>query len=322
MKAAQYNKYGGVEVIEINNNAPKPTAALGQVLVEVHAASLNPIDWKVRNGYFKSMPITFPVTIGGNFSGVVTKLGENASGFKVGDEVFGQSLILNGGSGSLAEFTVSNVANTALKPKTVNHIEASSLPLVGASAIQALEEHIGLGKAGNKKILIHGGAGGIGTIAIQLAKHIGAYVATTVSADDKEYVKNLGADQAIDYKNEKFEDVLKDFDAVFDTVGGKVTDRSFKALKRGGILVSMLGEPSPELAKQYGVTVIGEMTKTDTNHLVRLTELVDKGVIKPQVDKIFSLDQTRKAFEHLEKGHPRGKVVIKILDKDTKIYQT
>lgn len=312
MKAAQYQRYGGPEVIEINENAPKPTAASGQVLVEVYAASLNPIDWKVRAGYFKSMPLKFPVTIGGNFSGVITQLGESVSEFKVGNEVFGQALVLNGGSGSLAKFTASNVANTALKPKSINHVEAASLPLVGTSTIQALEEHIGLGKAGNKKILIHGGAGGIGTIAIQLAKYLGAYVATTVSTDDKEYAKQLGADIVIDYKNEKFEDMLKDYDAVFDTVGGDTTDRSFKVLKRGGVLVSMVGEPTKELAKKFNVTAIGQMTNTDVNHLKRLAELVDNGVIKPQVDKVFPLEQAREAFEYLEKSHPRGKVIVKI----------
>lgn len=311
MKAAQFNKYGGTEVIEINQNAPKPSAISGQVLVEVYAASLNPVDSAIRAGFLKQMvPLQFPATLGGNFSGVVTQLGDGVTEFKIGDEVYGQALVLNGGSGGFAQFAASNVANTAYKPKSIDHIQAASLPLVGASAVQALEEHIKL-KSG-QKILIHGGSGGIGTIAIQLAKSMGAYVATTVSADNKENVKELGVDKVIDYENEAFEDLLHDYDAVYDTVGGQTTDRSFKVLKKDGIIVSMLGQPNPELAKQYGVNVIGQVTNSSAEHLTRLAKLVDNGIIKPQVDKVFPLEQTKEAFDYLEKAHPHGKVVLKI----------
>ena len=309
MKAGQYSKYGGPKVIEINGNAPKPSLSNGQVLVEIHAASLNPFDVSLRLGYMKDMmPLQFPVTIGGDFSGVVTQLGEGVSEFKIGDEVYGQALIINGGSGAFAELTSAKVATIAHKPKIINHIEAASLPLVGSSAIQVLEEHIKL--KSNDKILIHGGSGGIGSIAIQLAKSKGAYVATTVSAENMEFVKGLGADEVIDYKTQKFEELLKDFDAVFDTVGGETTNKSFKVLKKGGIFVSMLGAPSAELAKQYGITAIGQVTRVNSKTLGRLTELVDKGVIKAQIDKVFPLDKAREAFEYLENGHPRGKVVI------------
>jgi len=311
MKAAQYNKYGGPEVIEINQNAPNPSAGSGQVLVEVYAASLNPFDWKLRNSYMKEMiALQFPVTLGGDFSGVVVAIGEGVYEFKIGDEVYGQALVINGGSGACAEFAAAKDLNIAHKPKSINHIEAASLPLVGASAIQVLEEHIKL-KSG-QKILIHGGSGGIGTIAIQLAKSKGAYVATTVGTENVEFAKGLGADEVIDYKTQKFEDLLKDFDAVFDTVGGETLEKSFEVLKRGGVIVSMLGAPNPELAKQYNVTAIGQMTNTNAKRLTRLAELVDNGTIKAQVDKVFPLDETREAFEYLEKGHPRGKVVVKI----------
>ena len=311
MKAAWYNRYGGPEVIKINN-APKPSAGSGQVLVEVYAASLNPFDWKLRAGYMKEMiPLKFPFTIGGDFSGVVIELGPSADGeFKVGDKVFGQALVLNGGSGAFAQMCSSNVANTSLKPKSVDFLQSASLPLVGASAIQALEEHIKL--KSKQKILIHGGAGGIGHIAVQLAKYLGAYVAATVSSNDMKFVRSLGVDEVIDYKTQKFEDRLHDFDAVFDTVGGDATEKSFKVLKKGGIIVSMLGQPNPELAKQYGVTAIGQNTTTTAKKLVRLAELVDRGVIKPQVDKVFPLEHARESFDFLEKGHPRGKVVVKI----------
>jgi len=313
MKAAQYNKYGGPEVIEINQNAPNPSAGSGQVLIEVYAASLNPFDYKLRLGYMKEMiPLKFPFIIGGDFSGVVTNLGENVSSFKIGDEVYGQALVLNGGSGACAEFAAANVNNISHKPKNMDHVKTASLPLVGASAIQALEEHIKL--KSNDKILIHGGSGGIGSVAIQLAKYLGAYVATTVGTENVEFAKGLGADEVIDYKNQKFEELLKDFDAVFDTVGGETLDRSFKVLKKNGIIVSMLGAPNPELAKEYNVTAIGQNTRVNNETLTRLTELVEKDVIKAQVDKVFPLEKTREAFEYLENAHSRGKVVLKIKD--------
>ena len=317
MKAAQFSGYGGVEVIEINE-VPKPAPAKNQVLIEVHAATINPFDYKLRRGYMKdAMPLELPLTLGGNLSGVVTELGTEVTNFKIGDEVFGQSYAFGGGSGAIAEYAVASEENIALKPKNINHIEAGSLPLVGVSAIQALAQHINLTK--EQKILIHGGAGGIGSIAIQLAKHIGAYVATTVRSEDIEFVKSLGADEVIDYKSQDFSKILKDFDAVYDTIGGETTDKSFKVLKKGlpagrqgGVLVSMLGTPKEELAKQYGVEVVGQNTETNSKNLATLAELVDQGVIKPQVDKVFPLDQTRQAFEYVETGHPKGKVVINI----------
>lgn len=311
MKAAQYDRYGGPEVIEITDNAAKPTPKEGQVLVEVYAASINPFDRTLRTGYMKDMiPLSFPVTIGGDFAGIVAQAGPGVADYKGGDAVYGQALIVNGGSGSLAEFAAANLKNISMKPKKATFEEAAALPLVGSSAVQALEDHIKLQKG--HKILIHGGAGGIGSIAMQLAKHLGAYVATTVSGDDIDFVKKLGADEIIDYKSEKFEEKLKDFDAVYDTVGGETTNRSFLVLKKGGTLVSMLGQPDKELAQKYKVIAIGQSTNTNTKHLTRLAELVDAGAITPQIDKVYPLAQAREAFEHLEQGSHRGKVVIKI----------
>lgn len=310
MKAAQFGSYGGPEVITINN-VPKPAPLENQVLIEVHSATINPFDYKVRRGYMKdAMPLKLPLTIGGNLSGVVIDVGSQVADFKVGDEVFGQSYAFGGGSGAIAEYAVANAENIAIKPKEINHIQSGSLPLVGVSAIQALEQHINLTKG--QKILIHGGAGGIGSIAIQLAKYLGTYVATTASSKDLEFVKGLGADEVIDYKSQDFSEILKDFDAVYDLVGGETTDKSFKVLKKGGILVSMVGAPSEELAKQYEVKVIGQNTETNSKNLSRLAGLVDQGVIKPQVAKIFPLEQTREAFEYVETGHPKGKVVINV----------
>ncbi len=311
MIAAQISKYGGNEVFQINQNAPKPSPSKEQILVEVKAASINPIDLKIRAGYLKERaPLQFPATLGGDFSGIILEIGEGVSDFKPGDEVYGQAIILNGGSGSFAQYLVANAANLALKPKKANFEEAGALPLAGISAVQALIDHIKL--QSGQKILIHGGAGGIGHIAIQMAKFLGAYVATTVSSPHINFVKNLGADEVIDYKNQNFEEILKDFDAVFDTVGGETLNKSFAVVKRGGTIVSMLGQPNQEFAEKYGITALGQGTNTNTLHLIQLAKLVDSGKIKVHVDKIFPLSQIREACDYQEKNHPRGKVVIKI----------
>ncbi len=311
MKAVQINKYGGYEVLEVNDNTAKPSVGKGQVLVEVQAASINPFDWKVRAGYMKDfMPLNFPATMGGDFAGVVIEVGEGVSDFRVGDEVYGSANIFSGGSGSFAEFAAANTVNTAIKPKNTSFVEAAALPLVGSSSVQALEEHIKL--KGGEKILIHGGAGGIGHISIQVAKAIGAYVVTTINTDDKDFVRQFGADEVIDYKSEKFEEKLKDFDAVFDTVGGETTNKSFQVLKKGGVLVSMAGQPDSKLAEKFGVTAIGQGSKVNSQNLNRLTELVDSQKIRVNIDKVFPFEETKEAFRYQEEVHPRGKVVLKI----------
>lgn len=315
MKALQMLTYGGPEVLSLKD-IPKPTPHKGQVLVGVTAATINPFDYKLRSGMYKDMiPLTLPITIGADFSGVITEVGELESGknefkFDVGDEVFGSAIVLAGGSGAMAEYASAKVGTIAKKPSNLSLEESASLPLVGSSAVQALEEHIRLQKG--QKILIHGGAGGIGSIAIQIAKYLGAYVATTVNADDTDFVKALGADEIIDYKTQQFETMLHDFDAVYDTVGGVTTSNSFKVLHRGGILVSMLGEPDKKLQEEYGVVGIGQNTQTNTTHLSRVAELVEKGAIHPQIEKVFSLENAQEAFTYQEKIHPRGKVIIKI----------
>ncbi len=312
MKAIQINSYGGPEVSELND-VVKPFPKNGQILVEVYAASINPFDIKIRSGLYKEhMPIQFPATLGGDFAGVVTELGEGVDGFKVGDKVYGSANILNGGSGSYAEFATVNIANSAHMSKNVDFMEAAALPVVGCSAVQAFEQYFKLKKG--QKILIHGGAGGIGHLAIQLAKSIGAYIATTVINDDLAFVKNLRADEVVDYQKQNFHEVLKDYDCVFDLVGGEVTNKSFGVLKKGGILVSMLGTPSEELAKKYGVTVVGQGTKTETANLTRVAELVDSGKMKVNIDKVFALDKVIEAFRYQEVKSPRGKVVLKIKD--------
>ncbi len=311
MKAAQINKYGGSEVIEINKKTPKPVLSAGNVLIEAYAAGINPVDWKIREGFLHQMaPLKFPATLGGDFSGIITEVGIEVSGFKNGDMVYGQAIVLSGGSGSFAEFISADAKYIAKKPKKANHAEAAALPLAGVSALQALTEHMNLSPG--KKILIHGGSGGIGSIAIQIAKHLGAYVATTVSSENREFAKSLGADIIINYKNQSFEELIKEYDAVFDTVGGGTYKKSFKVLRKGGIIVSMLEQADAELMKKYGVQAVAQFTQVNNARLTKLAELVDKNIIKVHVDKIFPLEKTGEAFTYLQKEHPRGKVVLKI----------
>ncbi len=311
MRAAQISKYGGSGVVEVNKNAPKPTVPVGRVLVEVYAAGVNPVDWKIREGYMAKMsPLQFPATLGGDFSGIVEGVGAGVFAFKKGDEVYGRDGSPVSGSGSFADFISVDAKVTSRKPKNVNHVEAAALPLTGVSALQALTEHMGLSKG--RRILIHGGAGGIGTIAIQLAKHLGAYVATTASEKDIQYIKELGADEAVDYKKQSFEDIIHDYDAVYDTVGGETYTRSYRVLKKGGIIVSMLEQPNSDLMKRYVVKAVGQFTQVTSERLTKLTELVEKGVIKVHVDKVFPLEQAREALDYQQQGKARGKVVIKV----------
>lgn len=311
MKAAYMTKYGGTEAIAFKDNAPVPVAGKGQVLIEVHASGINPFDWKLREGFMQQMiPLQFPVVLGGDVSGVIKEVGEGVSGFAVGDSIFGQASILAGGAGAFTEITTALTSSIAPMPKDINYIEAASLPLAGVSALQALTEHLKLQKG--QKILIHGGAGGIGSFAIQIAKHLGAYVATTVRKESGAYVKNFGADLVIDYRKEKFEEVVKDFDAVFDTVGGETSVRSYAVLRRGGTLVSMVEQPHADLMQKYGVTALAQQTAITTERLMRLAEYIKKGALKVPLDKIFPLQQTGAALTYLKEKSPRGKVVIKV----------
>jgi alcohol dehydrogenase len=306
MKAVQLTKFGGNEGIVIISLSV-PAVSKGKILVAVHAAGVNPVDWKIRSGM---MQIPLPATLGGDFSGVVKEIGPGVANFKPGEEVYGQSAAYRGGSGSFEEFALADQDAVALKPKRISHIEAGALPLVGVSALQALEDHMKL--SGGQSVLIHGGGGGIGSIAIQIAVHIGARVAATVGEHDIDYAKRLGADQIIDFRSEKFEDAVKDVDAVLDLVGGDTYRRSFPILKRGGIIVSLLENPDEKLMKQFGVRAVHQFTQVNSARLERLSKLVDEGIVKIHIDKIFPLERTGDALAYLESDHPTGKVVLDV----------
>jgi NADPH:quinone reductase-like Zn-dependent oxidoreductase len=312
MKSAQIKQYGSNDVIEIAQNVSLPVdPSEGKTLIKIRAAGVNPIDWKIREGFMeKMMPIQFPSTIGMDFSGVVEKVGNGVTDLKHGDEVYGQAAITNGGSGAFAEEALANAGNVAQKPKNLSYKEAAGLPLVGVSAWQSLIETMRLTQG--QKILIHGGAGGIGSMAIQLAKHLGAYVTTTVSSNDKKFVKDLGVDEVIDYKAQKFEDLLHDYDAVFDTIGGETYKKSFKVLKRGGIIVSMLEQPDQGLMEKFGVKSIMQFTQVNKERLTKLAKWVDQDNIHVNVEKTFPLEDANKALDYQKEVHPRGKIVLTI----------
>lgn len=311
MKAAQMTAYGDPSVMVIND-VERPIAGEGQVVVDVQAASINPWDFKVRQGMAKGfMPLELPATAGGDLAGIVSSAGPGVDTevLSVGDKVYGSAGLM-AGSGAFAEFAAAPVTQLAKMPSNLDFTQAAAIGLTGVSALQALAQHIGL-KSG-QKILIQGGTGGIGTMAIQIAKHLGAYVATTVAAEAKDFAKGLGADEVIDYKTQKFEEIIRDYDAVFDASGSDVFEKSLDVLKPGGVAVSMTAQADEAHAKERGVKAIMQSTEATTELLDQLRELVEAGVVKAYVDKTFSLDDIQEAFRVLESGGVKGKVVLTI----------
>jgi alcohol dehydrogenase len=308
MKAAQISEYGHadkIQVVDIN----KPTIKDDQVLVEVHAASLNPFDTTVREGHVKDMISSLPVTLGGDIAGVVREVGAGVTSARVGDKVYGQAAVVAGNSGALAEFAATKASQVATTPVNLDFTEAASLPLVGVSALQALTDHINLQPS--QKLFIHGASGGIGSIAVQIAKSIGAYVAGSVRGSESiEFVKGLGVDEVIDTETQDFSELLKDYDAVFEAAGGADFDKTLEVLKRGGVAVSMLATADEAKAQELGITAITQGTKVTTEKLQALAKLVEDGAVKPQVTKSFPLSQVQEAFEARESGKVPGKIVV------------
>ncbi len=310
MKAAQISGYGGPEVISVRE-IDKPTVGEGQVLIHVHASSINPFDSKVRMGYMKQMrPLEFPCTIGGDVAGVIEELGSGVEGLAKGDRVYGAVGVFGGGTGAMAQFAVTKAGQVAVMPKSTDFNEAAAVALVGLSAMQGLVDAAHL--TSGQRILIQGGSGGVGSAAIQLAKHLGAYVITTVRGSSAEFAKQMGADEVLNFEQNDFTGSLHDLDVVFDTVGGDTFTDSFRVLKKGGVVVSMAARPNEELDRKYGVRSVGVSTQTTTEQLGRLTELIDKGVIKPQIEKTYPLAETAHAFGQFEKGNVKGKYVITV----------
>jgi alcohol dehydrogenase len=325
----RYSKKGGLQLAEI----PEPVLNENDVLVEVYAAGINQLDSKIKYGEFKFiLPYKPPFVLGHDVAGIVIKVGSRVQNFKIGDEVYARPR--DHRIGTFAEFISINENDVAMKPKNLSMEEAASIPLVGLTAWQAFVEKAKLRKG--QKVFIQAGSGGVGIFAIQLVKYLGATVATTTSAANFEFVKALGADIVIDYKKDDFEKILKDYDVVLNSQDSKTLEKSLRILKSGGKVISISGPPTPEFASEInspwyvklittflssGIKKKAKKLNIDYSFLFmsaegkqlnEITSLIDAGIIRPILDKIFPFEQTNEALSYVETGRARGKVVVRI----------
>jgi len=331
MKAFIVDRYG--KASGRLGQMPEPELRPDDVLVEVHAAGVNPLDLKIRNGELKLvLPYRLPLILGNEAAGVVLRVGPRVQRFKAGDEVYARPD--KGRIGTFAERIAIDQADVALKPKTLGIEEAASIPLVALTAWQALVDRAKLKRG--EKILIHAGSGGVGTIAIQLAKHLGARVAATTSSANLDFVKSLGADVGVDYKSEDFEEALQDYDVVLNSLDARTLRKSLNVLKPGGKLISISGPPDPEFAQEMGLNwgvrqVTGLLSyrirkaakrrgvsysflfmKASGDQLREIGALVDAGALRPVVDRVYPIESIEKALAHVESGRAKGKVVVRL----------
>jgi alcohol dehydrogenase len=332
MKAFIVDRYGSKDGVRAGD-MPDPELREDDVLVQIHAAGVNLLDAKIRDGEFKRfLPYRFPLILGNEVAGVVVRVGSRVQRFKPGDEVYARPD--DDRIGAFAECIAIQEDAVAKKPKNLTMEEAASIPLVGLTAWQVLVERANL-KTG-QKVLIHAGSGGVGTVAIQLAKHLGAIVATTTSTANLEWVKRLGADLVIDYRKDDFEHILQDYDVVLNSLGAETLEKSLRVLKPGGKLISISGPPDPEFAKDRGLSWIVRLAmrllssrirnKAKRHHvsysflfmrasgeqLREIGSLIDAGIIRPVVDRVFPFAETKEALAYVETGRAKGKVVVKV----------
>ena len=332
MKAFIIKRYGKKEELQLTEIA-EPVVKENDVLVQIHAAGINLLDSKIRDGEFKLiLPYKPPFTLGHDVAGVITKVGSKVTKFNVGDEVYARPADYR--IGTFAEFISINENDVAIKPKNLTMEEAASIPLVGLTAWQALFEKANLKKG--QKVFIQAGSGGVGTFAIQLAKHLGASVATTTSGSNVELVKSLGADVVVDYKKDDFETILHGYDVVLNSQDPKTLEKSLRILKTGGKLISISGPPDPEFAeeikapwylrlimkllsagvrkkaKRLGVSFSFLFMRAQGDQLKQITSLIDSGIIRPVMDKVFPFEATNEAMRYVESGRAKGKVVVKV----------
>jgi len=333
MKAFVVERYGGADAVRAAD-VPNPQVGDDDVLVRIHAASVNPLDLRTREGAFKAiLPYRVPFILGNDTAGVVVAVGAGVTRFTDGDEVYARPD--KNRIGTFAELIAIHQDDVAIKPNVLTMDEAASIPLVGLTSWQALVERANLQPG--QQVLIHAGSGGVGTIAIQLAKHLGAHVATTASTSNTGLVKSLGADVVIDYKKQAFEKVLHDYDLVLDTLGGETLQKSLQILKPGGKIISVAGPPDPAFAKELGANPIVKLAmtalsfrtrlrarrhhvtysflfmKASGDQLRKLTTLIEAGTIRPVVDQVFPFESTREALAYVEHGRAKaGKVVVRM----------
>jgi len=332
MKALTFKRYGKSPEIGFAD-VPRPVLKPDEVLVQVHAAGLNPIDNMIPAGTFKAvLQFHLPATLGSDLAGVVTEVGSRVTRFKPGDAIFAN--IFDLGTGAIAEFAVVPESLAAMKPPNLDFVQAASIPMVGLTSWQALKERANL--RASQKVFIPAGSGGVGTFAIQLAKHLGARVGTTTSTGNVELVRSLGADEVVDYKQQEFEKVLRGYDAVLGTVKGDAIEKSLGILKPGGTIISLIGPLDAafararrlnfvltfvfglmsrkimRLAKKRDVTYSFLFAHPDGAQLSEIGELLETERIQPVIDKVFPFEQAKDALAYLAQGHSKGKVVIKM----------
>jgi|UniRef100_A0A7C3ZBA0 NADPH:quinone reductase-like Zn-dependent oxidoreductase len=308
MKAIRFHSYGGPEVLVLEE-VPRPQAGEGEVLVRVQAAGVNPLDWKVRAGLAKSwLPHQLPLIPGWDVAGVVEEVGPGVTAFTAGDAVYGMLDFQR--DGAYAEYVASGIGHLALKPTSLDPLQAAAVPLAALTAWQCLFEVAGLSPG--QSVLIHAAAGGVGHYAVQLAKWRGARVIGTASAGNVEFLRQLGADEVIDYQYTRFEEKVTGVDVVLDTLGGEIQERSWGVLKPGGILVATLGVASPEAAHRHGVRGQGMLVHPDANQLGKIAALIDANKLKPVIARVLPLAQAASAQELSQAGQVRGKIVLQV----------
>ncbi|MDF2475895.1 MAG: Zinc-type alcohol dehydrogenase-like protein [Sphingobacterium sp.] len=332
MKAYSISRYSKDDKLQLIEMA-EPNLRDNEILVQIYASSVNQLDSKLKSGEFKLiLPYKLPLVLGHDLSGIVTRVGSKVTKFKVGDEVYSRTADFH--IGTFAEYIAIAEKDVALKPKNISFEEAASIPLVALTAWQAFVARAHLKKG--QKVFVQAGSGGVGTIAIQLAKHLGATVATTTSAKNADLVKSLGADLVIDYKTQDFENVLKDYDLVLNSQDQKTLEKSLNVLKRGGKVISISGPPTPVFANEFDLPWYLKLAtkllsrkirakakklnvdyeflfmKANGEQLAQIAALIEQNEIRPVIDKVFPFEQTNEAIAYVESGRARGKVVIKV----------
>ncbi len=308
MKAVTINEYGDKNVLNYTD-VERPEPQNDEVLVKVHIAAVNPVDWKIRDGLGEMFGLKLPIILGCEIAGTIEEMGADVKKFKTGDEVFGYiSLTRNGG---YAEYVIAKESEIVKKPQDIDFENAAAISVGALTAWQAIFDTANL--QSGQKILIHGASGGVGSMAVQLTKAKGAYIVATASGKNEEFVKNLGADEFVDYTKQKFEDVAKDVDVVFDTIGGETQKRSFQTLKKGGFLVSIVAPPEQESAEKFGVKAEMISVQPNAEQLAEITKLVEEGKVKTHVETILPLSEVKKAHALSESGRTRGKIVLQLL---------
>lgn len=302
MEAIVIEQYGGPDQLKLKQ-VSKPNVGEHEVLIEVYAIATNPAEWKMREGYLKDvMPLTFPHILGYDVAGIISEVGKNVKKWRIGDAVLATA------NGSYAEFTVADENQVVAKPENINFNEAASIISTSMTAWTALFIDGKLTK--DQKVLIHGGAGGVGSMAIQLAKHAGAFVASTGSTSNVNFLKELGADVVVDYTNQDFTNVIHDYDLVVDLVGGETQKRSYQVLKKGGILASAVGITEED--KVEGMHTASVWVQPSAELLMKITKLLESGALRPVIGEVLPFEENkfRKAHEQLQTGHTRGKIII------------